>query len=264
VDQPVLGVIPARLGSTRLQRKPLQPVLGKPLLQWVWERVVTMSLFEKVVVATDSSEVMDLCSAIGAEALLTDAGHASGTDRVAEVVNQSGYRDFPLIVNVQGDEPLVEEYHLRAALDMVREQGGWQFGTCAAPLVTIEAWRSPDVVKVVRAAGGSALLFSRAPIPAPRGRLPTDDELAREPFLRHIGVYAYTRAGLLDWVSTEPSPLELLERLEQLRILEKGGSIGVALVRAAAPGVDTAEDIARMEELLSATSLQDTPLHPHL
>jgi 3-deoxy-manno-octulosonate cytidylyltransferase (CMP-KDO synthetase) len=264
VDQSVLGVIPARLGSTRLQRKPLQPILGRPLLRWVWERVSMMSLFDRVVVATDSAEVIDLCSAMGAEAVLTDGGHASGTDRVAEVVERPGYLDFPLIVNVQGDEPLIEEYHLRAALDLVRERGGWQFGTCAAPLGTIEAWRSPDVVKVVRAADGSALLFSRAPIPATRGRPPTDSELAREPFLRHIGVYAYTRSGLLDWVSTEPSRLEQLEQLEQLRILEKGGSIGVALVRTAAPGVDTAEDLARMEELLSATSLPDTPLNPHL
>lgn len=246
----VLGVVPARLSSTRLPRKPLHPLLGKPLIEWVWRRVRCLSVLDHALVATDSVEVADVCRALGAPVELTAPEHPSGTDRVAEVANMPRYRDFEVIVNVQGDEPLVEGGHVRSAVDLVR-QDGWQVGTCATPLRTLESLADPSVVKVVRATSGRALYFSRAPIPHVRGGHPSSEELCEAPFLRHIGLYAYGRSALNDWVSLKPSRMEQIEALEQLRPLEAGLRIGLCVVGAAAGGVDTPADVARMEEQLS-------------
>lgn len=250
----VLGIVPARLASTRLPNKPLYPLLGRPLIEWVWRRVAAMDVLDHAVVATDSHEVAEVCRGLGAPVEMTSSEHPSGTDRVAEVANRDGYEDFDYIANVQGDEPLLKEAHLSSAIDLVRD-GGWQVGTCATPLLTHEARKSPSVVKVARAASGRALYFSRAPIPYRRDGKPSEEELEREPFLRHIGIYAYTRAALNDWVALAPSRLERLELLEQLRPLEAGLRIGVAVVGAADPGVDTPADAIRMEAILKdATS----------
>jgi len=246
----VLGIVPARLASTRLPRKPLYPLHGRPLIEWVWRRVEGMSVLDHAVVATDSEEVAEVCRALGAPVEMTSADHPSGTDRVAEVARRSEYVGFEFVANVQGDEPLLKEPHLRSAIDLVRE-GGWDVGTCATPLLVDEARKDPAVVKVARAASGRALYFSRAAIPYKRDDKPLQDELERAPFLRHIGIYAYTRAALEDWVAMPPSPLERLEMLEQLRPLEAGLRIGVAVVGAADPGVDTPADVIRMEEKLS-------------
>ncbi len=245
----VLGIVPARLSSTRLPNKPLYPLLGRPLIEWVWRRVEGMRVLDHAVVATDSEEVAEVCRSLGAPVELTSPDHPSGTDRVAEVADRAEYRDFAYIANVQGDEPLLKEAHLRSAIDLVRD-GGWQVGTCATPLMVDEARTNSSVVKVARAASGRALYFSRAPIPYKRDEKPVGEELEREPFLRHIGIYAYTRDALHDWVALAPSQLERLERLEQLRPLEAGLRIGVAIVGAADPGVDTPADVLRMEERL--------------
>lgn len=250
MNEPILGVIPARLDSSRLPRKPLHPILGRALLEWVWQRVSPMALFDRLVVATDSDEVAALCQSIGAPVVLTSRAHASGTDRVAEVARRPEFRHLPIVVNVQGDEPLVREDHLARAVELVRE-GEWDVGTCATPIGEAEGRKDPSVVKVARAANGRALYFSRAAIPHKRDEKPTVAELAAAPFLRHVGVYAYRRDALARWVSLPPSPLEELERLEQLRALEDGMGIGVALVDEARPGVDTAADVLRMEALLS-------------
>ncbi|MDX1645984.1 MAG: 3-deoxy-manno-octulosonate cytidylyltransferase [Longimicrobiales bacterium] len=246
----VLGIVPARLASTRLPNKPLYPLLGRPLIEWVWRRVETMGVLDHAVVATDSEDVANVCRELGAPVEMTSPDHPSGTDRVAEVANRSEYRDFAYIANVQGDEPLLKEAHLQSAIDLVRD-GGWQVGTCATPLMTHEARKDPSVVKVARASSGRALYFSRAPIPYRRDEKPTQEDLERDPFLRHIGIYAYTRAALNDWVALAPSRLERLELLEQLRPLEAGLRIGVAVVGAADPGVDTPADAIRMESILS-------------
>ena len=246
----VLGIVPARLASSRLPNKPLYPLLGRPLIEWVWRRVEAMSVLDRAVVATDSDEVAEICRALGAPVEMTSPDHPSGTDRVAEVADRSEYRDFEFIANVQGDEPLLKEAHVRAAIDLVREDR-WDVGTCATPLNTDVARTDSSVVKVARAASGRALYFSRAPIPYKRDEKPVGEELEREPFLRHIGIYAYTRAALHDWVAHAPSQLERLELLEQLRPLEAGLRIGVAIVGAADPGVDTPADVLRMEEKLS-------------
>ena len=246
----VLGIVPARLASTRLPRKPLYRLNGRPLIEWVWRRVEAMSVLDHALVATDSEEVAEVCRALGAPVEMTRGDHPSGTDRVAEVARRTEYLGYPFIANVQGDEPLLQEAHLRSAIDLVRE-GGWDVGTCATPLHEDEARKDPAVIKVVRAASGRALYFSRSPIPYKRDDRPTKDELGREPFLRQIGIYAYTRSALEDWVALAPSPLERLESLEQLRPLEAGLKIGVAVVGAADLGVDTPADAARMEAKLS-------------
>jgi 3-deoxy-manno-octulosonate cytidylyltransferase (CMP-KDO synthetase) len=253
----VLGVIPARLASERLPRKPLVALAGRPLVEWVWRRVVAFDLFDEVVIATDAEEVADVAAAFGARVAMTARSHPSGTDRVAEVARSTEFAGHDLIVNVQGDEPFVLREHLAAALALVRD-GGWEVGTVATPLADAAEWRAPDAVKVVRGDDGGALLFSRAPIPAPRGREPGRAEFASGRYLRHIGVYAYRRAALLRWVALPEGGLERDERLEQLRPLAAGIRIGVAVGPPAPAGVDTPEDALRAGRALRQTLL-DAP-----
>ncbi|MGK7312593.1 MAG: 3-deoxy-manno-octulosonate cytidylyltransferase [Candidatus Longimicrobiales bacterium M2_2A_002] len=244
----VLGVIPARLGSERLPRKPLHPIAGRPLIEWVWRRAASLRVLNDVVVATDSREVVDVCREVGAAAVLTRGDHGSGTERVAEVVTLPEYGGYDVVVNVQGDEPFVTEDQVGGAVGQV--EAGWDIGTVAAPVRTPEAWNDPSVVKVVRNGQGGALYFSRASIPHPRGREPTAAELASGTCLRHIGVYAYTEDALDRWMSAPPSELERLERLEQLRALDAGLRIGVAVVDSVEGGIDTPADVERAERRL--------------
>jgi 3-deoxy-manno-octulosonate cytidylyltransferase (CMP-KDO synthetase) len=239
----ILGVIPARLGSERLPRKPLYPIGGKPLIEWVWRQVSSFSVLQRVVIATDADEIRATCVSFGAEAVLTSPAHRSGTERIAEVIELAGYEDFDVVVNVQGDEPFVRETEVLAAVTQLGE--GFDVGTVACAVGTREAWRDPSVVKVTRRADGAALYFSRSPIPHRRDGDPTAAELAAEPYLRHIGIYAYTPAVLRRWVTLEATVLESVERLEQLRALEGGLTIGVGVVAASEAGVDTPADAQR-------------------
>ena len=243
----VLGVIPARIGSSRLPRKPLQPLLGKPLVVWVWERARTMDFLHRVVVATDSDEVAEVCRRAGAEVLLTSSGHPSGTDRVHEAATRLN-GGFDAVLNVQGDEPLVQADALRGALSMVDE--GFEAGTCATPIRSRRELEDPSVVKVVRTLAGSALYFSRAPIPHRHEPVAEGSWPGRSGHLRHVGVYAYKPDALEQWVRFSRSPLETEEGLEQLRALENGMRIGVAVLEEAAHGVDTLEDLTRLERRL--------------
>jgi 3-deoxy-manno-octulosonate cytidylyltransferase (CMP-KDO synthetase) len=249
-DSPVLGVIPARLSSARLPRKPLLPIAGRPLLEWVWRRAIAIPVLARVVIATDSEEVAEAASGFGAEVALTDAAHPSGTDRVAEVARSEAFREYAVVVNVQGDEPFVRADHVEAAAALVRS-GGWEVGTVAAPIGSLAEWREQSVVKVVRGDDGGALLFTRAPVPHPRDREQDAAALASGLFLRHVGIYAYGRDALLRWVALPESRLERLERLEQLRPLAAGIRIGVAVGPPAEGGVDTPDDIRRAERILS-------------
>jgi len=242
----VLGVIPARLASTRLPRKPLHPIAGRPLVEWVWRRVRDLGIFDAVVVATDSPEVEAAARAFGASVVLTRADHPSGTDRVAEVARREEWRGYPVIVNVQGDEPFVRGDHLQAAVDLVRD-GGWDVGTVAAPISNEDEWREAAVVKVARGDDGRALFFTRAPVPFPRDAAP---DFASGAYLRHVGVYAYTRDALLRWVALPEGALERIEKLEQLRALAAGLRIGVAVGEPAEGGVDTPADAARAERII--------------
>ncbi len=251
----MLGVIPARLGSERLPRKPLHELAGRPLIEWVWRRVSAFGVLDACVVATDAEEVADACRRAGADVVMTAATHASGTDRVAEVARRPEYADVTVVVNVQGDEPFIAESHVAAAVALVED--GWPIATVAAPIATLAAYTDTAVVKVTRRPDGAALYFSRSPIPHVRDRAPEPDELGGPAFLRHVGLYAYAPGALAQWVALAPSALERLEKLEQLRALEAGIDIGVAVVSAAEQGVDTIEDAraaeVRLRDMASAT-----------
>ena len=255
---PILAVIPARLGSTRLHRKPLHPIAGRPLIEWVWRRVRGFSALSDVVIATDSEEIAAACAAFGADVVMTSATHESGTERVAEVAALPRFADHAVILNVQGDEPFVTAAQVDGAVGAVR--AGADVGTAAAPLVSAAELADPAVVKVVRAVDGLALYFSRAPIPFQRDADGAPAGPDSEWYLRHVGVYAYTPGALRRWVSLPPHPLERIERLEQLRALANGMRIGVALVSSAEGGVDTIADAdraeRRIEEMLATTSLE--------
>ena len=237
-----LAVIPARLGASRLPRKPLRLLAGLPLVVRVWQRVESMRIADRCVIATDSDEVVDAVRPHGAEALLTSPEHASGTDRVAEVAARPEFRAFDAIVNVQGDEPFVTEAALRGAVNQVTS-GDFPLGTSAAraPATILD---ERNVVKVVAADDGRAMYFSRAAIPFLRDA--AEAQLRDTRVWQHIGVYAYARDALARWVSLPPHPLEQIERLEQLRPLAAGIAMGVALVdESPGVGVDTLDDLAR-------------------
>jgi 3-deoxy-manno-octulosonate cytidylyltransferase (CMP-KDO synthetase) len=238
-----LIVIPARLGATRLPNKPLRLLGGKPLILRVWERVSAMNAADRVVIATDHSDVAAAARAGGAEVAMTRADHISGTDRVAEVANQSAYAAYDVIVNVQGDEPYINSDAVTGAARFV-ERGVYPLGTAAAP-GTPEILGNPDIVKVVTDNQQRALYFSRAPIPFLRDASNQADRGHRDALIQHhLGVYAYGRDALNRWVSLPPHPLELAERLEQLRAIADGLAMGVAAV---APvrggGIDTEDDL---------------------
>ena len=237
-----LAVIPARLGATRLPRKPLRLLAGKPVVVRVWERVRAMDVADRCVIATDSAEVQQAARDAGAECVMTREDHPSGTDRVAEVAARPEFAGFEVVVNVQGDEPFVSTGAVCGAAEMVT-RGGFPLGTVSARAAAA-ILESPNVVKVVRADDGRALYFSRAPIPFLRDAA---DAARRDALVRqHIGVYAYRRDALARWVALPPHPLELVEKLEQLRPLAAGIAMGVAEVAdAPAGGIDTEDDLVR-------------------
>lgn len=237
----VLGVIPARLGSTRLPNKPLQLLAGEPLITRVIQRVMDHGMLQELVVATDSPMIAQVVERAGVRAVITADGHLSGTERVAETVRRTEYAGFDVVANVQGDEPFVSREALAGAVDRV--VGGDDIGTAAAPLAPEHASDAARV-KVVTDARGRALYFSRAVIP--HRREATDP--ANGLYWQHVGLYVYTRDALERWVASPPSPAERAERLEQLRALHCGLTIGVArLAEPAPPGVDTPEDLRRAE-----------------
>jgi 3-deoxy-manno-octulosonate cytidylyltransferase (CMP-KDO synthetase) len=238
---PVLGVIPARLGSTRLPHKPLQLLAGQPLVNRVAERVRSHAVVDRLVVATDSADIARVVERTGVEAVMTHDRHLTGTERVAEVANQPGFAGFDIILNIQGDEPFVTLEALAGSLSRVRQ--GDQVGTAAAPL-ELDLVEDPARVKVVTDHRGRALYFSRAVIPFRRDAGDSAEGL----YWQHLGVYAYSRAALARWVALPPSSAELAEKLEQLRALQDGMTIGVArLTEPVLPGIDTPEDLRRAE-----------------
>ena len=244
-----LAVIPARLGATRLPRKPLRLLAGLPLVVRVWQRVTEIGVAERVVIATDTDEVANAARANGAEVVLTRATHPSGTDRVAEVAARPAFRGFDVIVNVQGDEPFVSAHAVSGATRMVSESR-FSLGT-AAVVAPREILGNPHVVKVVAGDDGRAMYFSRAPIPFLLHE--RDAETQRAHVWQHIGIYAYTIDALRRWVELPVNPLEQIERLEQLRPLAAGMAMGVALIdEPVRPGIDTEQDLERANEQWSA------------
>jgi 3-deoxy-manno-octulosonate cytidylyltransferase (CMP-KDO synthetase) len=237
-----LVVIPARLGAMRLPRKPLRLLSGLPLIVRVWQRISQMNVADAVVVATDDESVASAVRAVGAECVMTSDEHTTGTERVAEVASQPRFQGFKTIVNVQGDEPFIGSGAIKGAADLV-STGRFPLGTAASRAST-EILDTPSLVKVVVSQDGRAMYFSRAPIPYLRDQ--ADAAKLAERTLQHIGVYAYSREALTEWVSLPPHPLEQIERLEQLRPLAAGLPIGVAVTNEApASGIDTEEDLER-------------------
>jgi len=240
VSLTALGVIPARLQSTRLPRKVLRDIAGKPMLAWVWERARRAPALADVVVATDADEIVSACRARGIPAVLTSPDHPSGTDRVWEVAQT---RHADVYVNIQGDEPLVTPGHIAGLIAPFSARPGAQVSTLAIR-ATPEEVPNPNVNKVVFGADGTALYFSKCGIPYDRdGR-----GVVR---FKHIGLYAYTRAALDAYHRLAPSTLELAERLEQLRFLEHGIPIVVTLTDEPTIGVDTEEDLRAAEAVLA-------------
>lgn len=237
-----LAVIPARLGATRLPRKPLRLLGGVPLVVRVLERVASLQLADHVVVATEAEEVAEVVRAAGGAAVLTSEAHISGTDRVAEVARHPDFAQHDVIVNVQGDEPFMRGDAMAGAIAMVRDHG-FALGTAAGrrgPAIM----HDPNCVKVVRDVTGRAMYFSRAPIPFLRDE--GDAALRDTLVLQHMGIYAARRDALERWVSLPPHPLELIEKLEQLRALADGLAMGVAIVDAPSWGeVNTEDDLLR-------------------
>lgn len=257
----VLAVIPARLGATRLPRKPLRLLGGVPLIVRVAARVGAMGIADECVVATDSDDVLAVCEAAGIRAVCTREDHPSGTDRVAEVASRAEFSRFSVILNVQGDEPFVRADAIAGAVAIVAG-GDAPLGTAAA-LASPEVLLRPDIVKVVCTDQGRAMYFSRAPIPFLRDAA---DASTLAPLVRqHIGVYAYTRDALARWVALPPHPLELTERLEQLRPLAHGMVMGVATVPAGGEGgIDTEDDLRRADLLFASLSQPITGNAPSL
>jgi 3-deoxy-manno-octulosonate cytidylyltransferase (CMP-KDO synthetase) len=247
----VTAVIPARFASTRFPGKPLANLLGKPMIQWVVERTAASALVDRVLVATDDMRIFDAVSAFGGEVVMTRADHPTGTDRLAEVAEGL---DSELVVNVQGDEPLIIPAMIDEAVAPLRADSSIVMGTLMTPLTSAEDYHNPNVVKVVVDRRGFALYFSRAPIPHPREVTVNAGVLASFPGGRHIGLYVYRRDFLLKFPKLPPTPLEELEKLEQLRALEQGYSIRVASTFHTSIGVDTPEDLEQVRALLALGS----------
>jgi 3-deoxy-manno-octulosonate cytidylyltransferase (CMP-KDO synthetase) len=247
---PFRVVIPARHASTRLPGKPLADIGGKPMVVRVLERA-SASGARSVCVATDHQAVFDAVRAAGGEVLMTRPDHASGTDRLAEVVDTLGWHDDEIVVNVQGDEPLIDPGLIASVAQALADSPDAVVATAAHPITDACAMFDPNAVKVVCDARGYAMYFSRAPIPWARDAFARErDALPDElPVLRHVGIYAYRVAFLRRYATLAPSPLEQWEALEQLRVLWHGERIMVAFI-ATAPhaGVDTPEDLARAQQ----------------
>lgn len=233
-----IAVIPARLASTRLPRKMLREISGKPLVGWVYAAVRSSSLLSDVVIATDSEEILEACSKHGWKAQMTSAGHRSGTERVHEVANLIA---ADVYLNVQGDEPLVRPQQIATLLEVMKDPAV-QVGTVKTPCPPEEI-HNPNAVKVVTSPSGNALYFSRAAIPF-------DRDGAGQRYFKHLGLYAYRKPALDFFVSQPESALEKSERLEQLRFLENGVPIYVGETPYDSIGVDTEEDLQRVAKIL--------------
>jgi 3-deoxy-manno-octulosonate cytidylyltransferase (CMP-KDO synthetase) len=242
VPPSILGVIPARFASTRFPGKPLAALAGKPLIQHVWERASQSKYLSRLVVATDDERIASAARSFGAQVAMTRSDHASGTDRAAEVADST---DASIIVNIQGDEPLIDPDAIDAALLTLLDDPNCQMASLKRRITDEREIQNPNVVKVVTAANGDALYFSRSAIPFQRGH--------DAGYFKHIGLYVYRRDLLLSYSSLPVGPLEKAECLEQLRALENGIPIRVAETSYDTIGVDTPEDLAAVERIFSSS-----------
>jgi len=246
-------VIPARHASSRLTGKVLRPIAGKPMVQWVHERAQRSGASE-VLIATDDERIVSAAHSFGAEAVLTARTHASGTDRIAEVARARHWPQEDIVVNVQGDEPLIPPALIGQAAGVLRAQPQADVGTLATPITSLRELLDPNAVKVVTDASGRALYFSRAPIPWNRDGAPAGLASQRDcgGARRHVGIYAYRVDALLRLAQLPPGVLETRERLEQLRALEHGLAVWIAeALEAPGPDVNTLADLERVTALMA-------------
>ncbi|BDV43497.1 3-deoxy-manno-octulosonate cytidylyltransferase [Geotalea uraniireducens] len=248
----ITAIIPARFASTRFPGKALADIMGKPMVQHVYERTARASLVSNVIVATDDERIAEAVRSFGGCVEMTAADHETGTDRLAEVASRI---DAELIVNVQGDEPLIDPRMIDEAIAPLAERDSILMGTLKSRIKTLHDFLSPNVVKVVTDREGYALYFSRSPLPNFRDKW---NDLKDEAFIsgkllcfKHVGLYVYRRDFLLEYARMAPTPLELAEKLEQLRALENGYRIRVVETAAESIGVDTPSDLEKVIENLT-------------
>ena len=248
-------LIPARLASTRLPRKPLADIAGLPMIVRVARRAA-QSAARSVTVAADDASIVAACAANGVAAVLTGAHHASGSDRLAEAARLLGLSGAAIVVNVQGDEPMLDPALVDACAALLERRSDCVMSTAAHPIASAADFANPNIVKVVLDAGGAALYFSRAPVPWPRDRSGAfDPGAAAEPPLRHVGLYAYRAEFLQRYPLLAPSPLEAIEQLEQLRVLWHGERIAVHVSHGAPGiGIDTPADLEAARALFAANA----------
>jgi len=239
----VCGVIPARLQSSRLPRKLLLSETGKSLIQHTWEAAASSEKLDRLIIATDSLEILETVHGFGGRACLT-GDHPSGTDRIAEVAAKELF-DAEILVNIQGDEPEISPQFIDQLIEVLIQNPNADMATLATPIRKIEQLQDPSCTKVVCRTDGTAMYFSRLPIPFTRDIDPETLLPDQSPWLLHLGIYAYRRPFLLDLTKIPPTPLEQLEKLEQLRALETGATIQVAQVSHPSVGIDTPEDYAQ-------------------
>ena len=243
----IVGILPARWGSSRFPGKPLHPIAGKPLIQHVWEQCRKCSKLDELVIATDDARILSAAESFGATVVMTSSDHPTGTDRLAEAIRS--IPEASIIINIQGDEPLIDPELIDELASAMLADVTLDMATAANPLdPTDPAVQDPNVVKVAIALDGRALYFSRSPLPFFR------NPVEGLPVLRHKGIYAYRRTFLERFVTWPPSPLEKAESLEQLRALENGASIRVLPTHDTSPGVDTPEQAAHVEAILTSQS----------
>jgi 3-deoxy-manno-octulosonate cytidylyltransferase (CMP-KDO synthetase) len=245
--QAIIAIIPARYGSTRFPGKALVLIKEKPMIQWVYERTKQSTLIDRVIVATDDERIRSVVESFGGEAIMTSLNHATGTDRIAEVARKV---DCGLVVNVQGDEPLIRPEMIDQAIRPLVNDPSIPMGTLCKKIDQREEAFDPNVVKVVFDRNGFALYFSRAPIPWDRdhwsGKSPFVDLTLRATMYKHIGLYVFRRDFLLTYARMPQTALEAVEKLEQLRVLEHGHRIRIAVTEHESFGVDIPDDLSKI------------------
>lgn len=241
-----LGVIPSRYASTRLEGKPLKDICGHTMIEWMYKRT-KLSNLDEVVVATDDERIYKEVERFGGKAILTSKEHENGTSRIAEVCTK--YEDYDVIVNVQGDEPLIEPEMINSIINSFKEDDTISMSTLKYKIDTMEEIENPNYVKVITDKKGYALYFSRSVIPYPR-------KLDIQNYYKHVGIYGYKRDFVVEYAKMEPTPLELSESLEQLRALENGYRIKVMETPYKIIGVDTQEELEKVREYIKENGLK--------
>lgn len=238
----ILGVIPARYASTRFNGKPLELICGKPMIEWVYKRSVKSKL-DNVVVATDDKRIYDTVLSFGGKAVMTRSDHSNGTDRIIEVIKLEEYKDYEFVINIQGDEPIIDPESINILIDKYTSEKA-EIITLKEEIKDLSDKENPNVVKVVTDFYDNALYFSRSPLPYMRN----EDENFK--YYRHVGIYGYTTDFLLELENLKAGVLEHIESLEQLKFLENGHKIKVYETKSVIKGVDTKEDLIEVEKII--------------